>query len=268
MSKQSQPKPEEKGDQIDITIGDNAQNVAAGKDAIQAIGDGNVIDDENISYVNRPETHFYGPVTGPVHTGSGDIISIDRASGDVVVGEKVAGPARVGVETDSGDIVVVKPDASTVVARVPKEAAYERITSAANTTRQQLAQIYEQNRQQAADWTRFSLVAALLGFLIVLGGIVAMLLGNIAVGLVTAAASLIPEIAAGLFFQQAREANRRVDENQKKLLDAEGIHRAIELAMTMDDEDTRDQLKRTIILKALGLSSTGKVLTTPPSEKG
>lgn len=211
------------------------------------------------------ETHFYGPVTGPVHTGSGDI-SIDRISGDAVVGDKIVGPARVGVEADSGNVVVLKPDASAVVVEVSKQAAYERIAGAANITRQQLAQIYEQNRQQAADWTRFSLGAAVLGFLIVLGGIVAMLLGNTTVGLVTTAASLIPEVAAGLFFQQARGANRRVDGNQKKLLEVEGIHRAIELAMTIDDEDARDRLKGTIILEALGLSGAGKVVTTPPSE--
>lgn len=210
-------------------------------------------------------THFYGPVTGPVHTGSGDI-SIVRMSGNAVAGDQIIGPARVGVEANSGDVVLVKPNTSAVVAAVPKQVAYERIAGAASITRQQLTQIYEQNRQQAADWTRFSLGAAVLGFLIVLGGIVAMLLSNVAIGLVTTAASLIPEIAAGLFFKQAREANRRVDENQEKLLETEGIYRAIELAMTIDDEDASDRLKETIILRALGLSGVGKVLTTPPSE--
>ena len=202
------------------------------------------------------ETHFHGPVTGPVHTGSGDI-STDHISGEVVA---------VGVEEDSGNVVVVEPKSSAVVAEVPKQDAYERIAGAATATRQQLAQIYEQSRQQAADWTRFSLGAAALGFLLVLGGILAMLLGNTTVGLFTTAASLIPEIAAGLFFQQAREANRRVDESQKKLLEAEGMHRAIELAMTIDDEDARDQLKGTIILRALGLSGVGRVFAIPSSE--
>jgi hypothetical protein len=73
MSKQPKSKPEGKGDQIDIAIGDNAQNVAAGKGVTQIVGDGNVIGDGSSSQVNKTETHFHGPVTGPVHTGSGDI---------------------------------------------------------------------------------------------------------------------------------------------------------------------------------------------------
>ena len=204
----------------------------------------------------RQQTHFHGPVTGQVHTGSGDI-SIDYISGKAVA---------VGVEKDSGNVIVVEPESSTVIGGVPKQAAYERIAAAANATRQQLTQIYEQSRQQATDWTRFSLGAAVLGFLIVLGGIVTMLLGNTTVGLVTTAASLIPEVAAGLFFQQARGANRRVDENQERLLGAEGIHQIIELVITIDDEGTRDRLKGTIILNALGLSGAGEILTTPASE--
>jgi hypothetical protein len=194
------------------------------------------------------EAHFHGPVTGTVHTGSGE--------------KAVA----VGIEEDSGNIIVVEPESSAVVAGVPKQAAYESIAAAANATRQQLTQIYDQSRQQAADWTRSSLGAAALGFLFVLGGLVALLLGNTTVGLVTTASSLIPDVAAALFFQQAREANKRVDENQERLLETEGIHRAIDLVMTLDEEDARDQLKGTIILKALGLSGPGKVLATSPSE--
>ena len=216
--------------------------------------EGDVVGGDQIK--TSQQTHFHGPVTGPVHTGSGDI-GIDYTPGEAVA---------VGVEKDSGNVIVVEPESSTVIAGVPKQAAYERIAAAANATRQQLTQIYEQSRQQAADWTRFSLVAAVLGFLIVLGGIVTMLLGNTTVGLVTTAVSLIPEVAAGLFFQQARGANRRVDENQERLLWAEGIHQVIELVITIDDEGTRDRLKGTIILNALGLSGAGEILTTPASE--
>jgi hypothetical protein len=73
MGKQPNSKPEEKGDQIDITVGDNAQNAAAGKGVTQIVGDGNVVGEGSMSHVNKTETHFHAPVTGPVHSGSGDI---------------------------------------------------------------------------------------------------------------------------------------------------------------------------------------------------
>jgi len=92
------------GDNIRITVGDHARHVAAGKGITQIVGDGNVIGDGSSSRVVKVdsrsggiyfeeegpvhiqgdviggdqtktthETHFHGPVTGPVHTGSGDI---------------------------------------------------------------------------------------------------------------------------------------------------------------------------------------------------
>ena len=92
------------GDNVRIIIGDHARHVAAGKDIAQIVGDCNVIGDGSSSRVvkvdNRSggvyfegegsvhiqgdvigsdqtktshETHFHGSITGPVHTGSGDI---------------------------------------------------------------------------------------------------------------------------------------------------------------------------------------------------
>jgi hypothetical protein len=200
---------------------------------------------------------FSGPVSGPVHTGSGDI-SIGRIAGDAVVGDKIAGPARVGVSA-SGDVVVIEPEKPIVVTKLPQQAAYERIAAAANVTREQLAQIYHQDLAGAERWSRFSLSAAVLGFLMVLGGVLAMFAGSTAAGMVTSAAGVIPEVAAALFFQQSREAHKRVNDNRNRLLEAEGMHRAIELLLTADKE-TQNRLKETIILKALGLPAKGEEL--------
>jgi hypothetical protein len=136
----------------------------------------------------------------------------------------------------------------------PKDAAYDRIATAARTTRRQLEQIYEQGREQAKQWSLFSLIAAILGFLVILGGIIAVLTVNTAVGLITSIAGIIPEVAAGLFFQQARDANKRVDSISDKLLEVDKIHRAIEIALTVDDA-SQNRLKETIMLRILGISS-------------
>jgi hypothetical protein len=73
MAKLSNPKSEKTEDEVDITIGDNAKNVAAGKGVTQIIGDGNIIGDHSTSHVVKTETHINKPITGPVHTGSGNI---------------------------------------------------------------------------------------------------------------------------------------------------------------------------------------------------
>jgi hypothetical protein len=81
--------------------------------------------------------------------------------------------------------------------------AYDNIAATAASTRKQIEEIHAQGRKQAEQWSRFSLIAAILGFLIVIGGGLAILLGNVPAGLVTSAAGIIPEVAAALFFQQA-----------------------------------------------------------------
>ena len=91
-------------DRIEVEIGDKGRENAAGKNIAQITGDGNVVGDGSSSRVVKVdrrsggvyfegkepphiqgdvvgrdqtkithETHFHGPVTGPVHTGSGDI---------------------------------------------------------------------------------------------------------------------------------------------------------------------------------------------------
>src|SRR6266849_2290300 len=135
----------------------------------------------------------------------------------------------------------------------PKDAAYERIANAANATRKQLEQIYEQGREQAKQWSLFSLIAAILGFLVILGGIIAVLTINTAVGVIISIAGLIPEAAAALFFQQARDANKRVDSISYKLLEVDKVYRAIEIVLTVDDA-SQNRLKETIMLRILGLS--------------
>lgn len=70
---------------------------------------------------------------------------------------------RADVDHDEQIVETVQKLASLVT---PKDAAYDRIATAANATRQQLERIYEQGREQAKQWSLFSLVAAIAGFLV------------------------------------------------------------------------------------------------------
>ncbi len=208
--------------------------------------------------LNKPQTSGTQPrAGGSGKLGSPESIEIHaQIANTAFVGSEQSGST--GLDIDPyGSVVVIGPGASRVVTKLPQEAAYERIATAADAVRRQIEKIYEQGRSQSEQWSRFSLIAAIFGFLVVLGGVAAMLIGNTPVGLITSAAGVIPEVAAALFFQQAKEANKRVDEIREKLLEAEGIHRAIELSLTTD-EATQNRLKEAIISQILGL---------PPKDK-
>jgi hypothetical protein len=136
----------------------------------------------------------------------------------------------------------------------PKDAAFERIASASNTNRKQLEQIYEQRKWQASLWTKVSVAAATIGFLVILSGIIAAFAGNITPGLITTASGLITEGAAALFFRQVNDANKRVDSILDKLLEIDKVNRAIEISLIADDE-SQDNLKKIILFQVLGLPS-------------
>lgn len=48
--------------------------------SVAITGDGNIIGDDNISRVTKTQSTFHGPITGPVHTGSGSI-NVDPIAG-------------------------------------------------------------------------------------------------------------------------------------------------------------------------------------------
>ena len=214
----------------------------------------------------KNQTLFHGPVSGQIHTGSGDINinRINRIIGDALVNDRAGVPAQAGVDAN-GDVVVVKPETREVVAKVPQQEAYHRIAEEADDTRRQKQQIYDQNRKLARRWAFFSLLAAILGFLIILGGILALFVGkgNATTGIITSIEVIIPEAAAALFFRQAEAAHKRVDDNQKELIETGTAHRLIALVETIDDSETQRRLKEKMIMQTLGLSAKGQEVPAP-----
>jgi repressor LexA len=143
------------------------------------------------------------------------------------------------------------------VVDLAQEAAYERITTAAKNTRDQLNQIYEQSHRQAKYWFRLGLAAAVIGFSVIISGAIVAMLTVSLVGILTSIASVIPGSIAALFFQQAKEANKRLDDFYGKLVEVEEINRAVELCLTTNDE-VQDHYKGLIIFRLLGLHTKGQ----------
>jgi hypothetical protein len=219
--------------------------------------------DRKDKITNKPQ--FSGPIKGPVYAGIGDQINVGQMAKEAIVGDKASSSADARIDVD-GNVVVVEPDTSRVVEKLSQRTALERITNAASEDLSQLTQTYNQTRHQSEQWTRFSILAALLGFLILMGGIIAMFLGYTSAGLVTSAVGFVSEVAAGLFFRQLTKANDRVDDIRAKLTEAQGIQRAMDfVAATVNNDETQNRLVETILLHMLGQSTKGQAISKLPS---
>jgi hypothetical protein len=136
---------------------------------------------------------------------------------------------------------------------IPFNVAYERIVGSTSFVTTQLALNNRITRDQSKGWYKWSLVAAILGFILFLVAIVIFILGQTTNGTVTAIAGLIPEFIAGLFYAQSRSANNRVDAIQKNLTDAHKLNTSMEIVNTIENAPERDRLKAEIVRKTLGI---------------
>jgi hypothetical protein len=167
---------------------------------------------------------------------------------DMVEVEKVSG-------TPDGKVEVSGKDAqgAPVHHNVEPDAAFDRIATAAAQTSQQIRELHDQAKQQAVFWFRASAVAAVLGFVLVSGGIIAVLFfQQNAIAVFSTACGILLEAIARLFFNQSTEANRRVDGYLKNLSEAQATFLAIELSKTGESRETRDRWREVIIKKMLG----------------
>jgi hypothetical protein len=137
------------------------------------------------------------------------------------------------------------------------DTAFERITGTTNFITNQLDVSYKQTREQAQGWFRFSLIAAGIGFFLIGLGVVAVIAGQVTAGVITAISSIIPNAAAALFFVQSKTANERVDAIQTRLTEAREISSAVEIANTIDDPKSRNNLKVVIVRQVLRLEKRG-----------
>ncbi|HTK05815.1 MAG TPA: hypothetical protein VL485_01480 [Ktedonobacteraceae bacterium] len=145
---------------------------------------------------------------------------MSRIAEDAILGYENSAAIDVGVNTQ-GEAVRVEPATSKVVGKSPQRMALEHIASSTSEDVKRLTLIYKQACDQSRQWTISSLIAALLGLLILLGGIIAMFVGYTPAGVVTSAVGMISEISATLFFRQLTKVNERVDAIRVQLHKAE-----------------------------------------------
>lgn len=173
-------------------------------------------------------------------------------------GMDIAEVKQVSGESDGTMTVSGRDSAGAIVKRTVKaDPALQRIAATAAQTSEQIQALYGLAKKQSAVWFASSAVAAVLGFVLVLGGIVAMWFYQLdVVAVFSTVCGVLLEMVARLFFQQSREANTRIDKYREDLLEAQAIFHAIELVGASESSEDEDRLREMIVRRLLGLDQS------------
>jgi len=201
---------------------------------------------DNQAFLRKGETLSRITVIAPdVFQSAYDAVTSGSPAAALGSGTVTAGDNGIFVGGNIYNIAIARPDF------VPYDIAYERIVGSTASVTTQLELNNSQIRGQSQGWYQWSIIAAVLGFLLFIIGVVAIIFGKTTAGIITTIAGIIPEVVAGLFFRQSKQANERVDTIQKNLTDAHKMSEAVEIANTMSNVQDRDKLKAEIVRKAL-----------------
>lgn len=179
--------------------------------------------------------------------------TMEEIAGTAVTNDVKEEIVQIGIDQDS--VIVVDPRTSEILSKKPKTEAYMQMIGATKADHRFKRKLFEENLKSAQQHMKFSLVAAGLGFLIVLGGVVAMMLGYSQAGIVTSAAGIVSELVSVLFFNQARHFSERLDNTLNRLLDVEGFFRAFAIAEQLPEGNLRGQLFEAIVKKMIGITN-------------
>lgn len=157
------------------------------------------------------------------------------------------------VHADLDEEIVKAAREVITLAKPQQQSTRERVVATTDTTLNLLNQFYHLSLKQAKRWVSLSLAAASLGVLFLVGGVIVTLVGRTSIGLITLGVGLISEIVSLLFFSQVRRTNKLVDDLQAKLLEAQKIRLAIDLA-SVTNAETQNQLEMAIQNRADQLS--------------
>lgn len=175
-----------------------------------------------------------GDVTGKVITGDNNVVT----GREIVHGGKISGDQiKIGRKEEISDATT-----------------FQKIADSSSFVRNQLELSYSQAREQAYTWFRFSIIVAGLGFVLVGIGVIAVILGHLAKGVITAISSVVPNTVAALFFLQSKASNERIDAIQRKLSEAREVQTAVEIANSIESKKERDRLKAEIVRMVIGSS--------------
>ncbi|MCC6187634.1 MAG: hypothetical protein IT318_01260 [Anaerolineales bacterium] len=175
---------------------------------------------------------------------------LDEAVGSTMAAGINSEVVQIGFDKEF--VVLLDPLTSEVISKRLKADAYMQFVGALKADHQTQRQYYIETLSAARQRAKFSLIAASVGFVIVLIGIVAMMFGFAAAGLVTSASGILSEVVALLFFREARQATDRLDRSLERLLESEGFFRAFVIADQIPEAETRNRVIEAIVMRIIG----------------
>jgi hypothetical protein len=108
-----------------------------------------------------------------------------------------------------------------------------------------LNSFYSENLSQYRTSSVASISIAVLGFVVIISGVLLALIGSqVAIGTVSAAAGIVGEGAAILFFRQNQTFQTQMESSLKKLVSSQYLMTSIALAREMDGEAKREEVMR------------------------
>jgi len=147
-------------------------------------------------------------------------------------------------------------------AAVSYGAALKAISAEVPRVRSELDLNYAHLRDQGRGWYRLSMASAAVGFSVITLAVIFLILGNLTIGLVTTASSIVPNAVSSLFFVQSRRAARRLDLVTQELAKSREVNGLIEMASVasqgIDDPRLRDEVKAEIVRKILAIGSASR----------
>jgi hypothetical protein len=153
-------------------------------------------------------------------------------------------------------VVITGGNLSGVTIPAPKEVlsseqALGRIADAVQLNLDQLQLNMEQARRESSQFFRTTMIFSGVGFAIILGGVGMMLGGLVTAGIVTTAASVIPQAGAALLFNKDKELRRTIETYHGHILESQRVLTMVDLAETMEQTTAKDSMKERIILAVL-----------------
>ena len=184
--------------------------------------------------------------------GSKNVVEVGPASkvglirgADIIAGEKLIRSSQIG------EIFVTRKKEV-----LSSEQALGRIADAVRLNLGQVQLNMEQARRESSQFFRTTLIFSGVAFAIILGGIGLMLANLVTVGIVTTAASIIPEAGALLFFNKDRELRKTIETYHGYILDSQQVLTMVDVAETIEESSAKDAVKEQIILAVLKVRST------------
>ena len=176
-----------------------------------------------------------------------------EAGGRIVIGD-VIGASGIAVGRDIIHVYHSDPGGRPDLPIISADQAFERIGAAVRSNIRQLEDNMTQARRDSGQFFRMTLIFASLGFIVVIGGVVPLLVQQVTAGVVTTIAGVIPEATAALFFQKDKELRKTIEAYHQHILDSQQILTMVDVAETIAQADERDKMKQQIIYRVLRIA--------------